>query len=135
MSSRLLNFCGCGGLGGPPPFQCTSLSPVSVVTSLARPPSSVGWPINGVSDRNNRSRPALNGAFTSAQVALKCAAHAYATGGAGVSSSRTAWVAGVGQESAINRNLLLRFFAVSGLTAITRKRPGRDATPFASEKH
>src|SRR6202048_5087330 len=121
MSSRLLNFCGCGGLGGPPPFQCTSLSPVSVVTSLARPPSSVGWPINGVSDRNNRSRPALNGAFTSAQVALKCAAHAYATGGAGyvyftsytcngaVSSSRTAWVAGVGQESAINRNLLLRF--------------------------
>src|ERR1700680_3279392 len=46
----------------------------------------------------------------------------YATGGAGYahfsssaptglvsSSTRTAWVAGVGQESAINRNLLLRF--------------------------
>src|ERR1700738_3379205 len=46
----------------------------------------------------------------------------YATGGAGYaqfkssaingavsSSARTAWVAGVGQESAINRNLLLRF--------------------------
>jgi opacity protein-like surface antigen len=46
----------------------------------------------------------------------------YATGGAGsvqlsstapngtvASSSRTAWVAGVGQESAVTRNVLLRF--------------------------